>query len=257
MLERQRKETILRLLELHRFTSIHDAVEATGASESTIRRDFIEMEHEELVTRVRGGVQLANDAKTNLVQQFDNSFERRTSINLEKKRRIAARACRLVENGETIFVDGGTTTFQMVEYLAGFTLQVVTNSFAIARHLVSHSKCTVILPEGHVDSDSQLILSNLTDDPFHNYSASKVFMGIEGVTDKTLTNNETLVIQAERAMIRHAHELIILADETKFGRVGSLTLVPTQAASKIITTRDADAELVAKIQSQGVEIIRV
>jgi DeoR family ulaG and ulaABCDEF operon transcriptional repressor len=255
MLERQRKETIIRLLELHRFTSIHDVVEATGASESTIRRDFIELEEENRLMRVRGGVQLVHEPVSS--QQFENSFDRRTSINLEKKRRIAARACGFLTNGETIFIDGGTTTFQMVEYLASFSLQVVTNSFAIARHLITHSQCTVILPEGHVHPDSQLILSHVNDDPFQNYSASKAFMGIEGITEKVLTNNETLVIQAERAMIRHTHELIVLADESKFGKVGSLSLAPVESASKIVTTRDVDPEIVERIEAHGVEVIRV
>ncbi len=246
---------ILRLLELHRFTSIHEVVEATGASESTIRRDFVELEQEQKLVRVRGGVQLVHEPVS--VVPFDNSFDRRTSINLEKKRRIAARACSYIQNGETVFIDGGTTTFQMVEYLANFSIQVVTNSFAIARHLISHSQCTVILPEGHIHPDSQLILSHVSDDPFANYSASKAFMGIEGITEKALTNNETLVIQAERAMIRHTHELIVLADESKFGKVGSLTLGPVERASKIITTRDADAGIVAKLEAKAIEVVRV
>ena len=149
MLERQRKETILRLIDLHRFTSVHEVVEATGASESTIRRDFIDLEAEKKLLRVRGGVQRHSEFRPDELTSAQPSFDLRTTINQEKKRRIAKEAAALLRDGETIFIDGGTTTFQMVEYLSAFTLTVVTNSFAVANHLIRHTNCTVILPEGY------------------------------------------------------------------------------------------------------------
>lgn len=257
MLERQRKETIIRLVEMHKFTSVHEVVEATGASESTIRRDFIDLENEKKLLRVRGGVQRHLDSGANDVSTSFPSFDLRTTINLEKKRRIAKEAVNLLRDGETIFVDGGTTTYQMVEYLSAFTLTVVTNSFAVANHLIRHTNCTVILPEGIVDPESQLIMSNLTPDPFQNYAAAKAFMGIQGITNTSLTNSAPLIIQSERAMIAHAQELIILADDSKFGHVGSLTLCPVENATKIITTVDADREITSGLAEKGIEIIKV
>jgi DeoR family ulaG and ulaABCDEF operon transcriptional repressor len=256
VLEQQRKDAILRLLSLHRVASIHDVVDATGASESTIRRDFVELERDGKLVRVRGGVRLAPGAEPVSGSHPESTFERRSAINREKKRRIAQKACTLLRDGETIFVDGGTTTSHMVEFLSGFSLRIVTNSFAIASHLVRHSACTVILPEGTVDPDSQLILNNLTADPFANYAASKAFMGTEGITETALTNDEKLVIQAERAMIEHAQELIILADDSKFGKIGHLTLCPVEKAARIITTSDADPRLVAILREKGIEVIK-
>ncbi len=257
MLERQRKDAIIRLLSLHSVASIHDVVEATGASESTIRRDFIELERDGKLLRVRGGIQLAPGAEVLAGSRPDSSFERRNAVNREKKRRIAQKACALVRDGETIFVDGGTTTSFMVEFLSAFSVRIVTNSFAVAAHLVNHSNCTVILPEGTIDPDTQLILNNLTADPFVNYTASKAFMGTEGITETSLTNDEILVIQAERAMIEHAQEVIILADESKFGKIGHLTLCPVEKAARIITTREADPRLVGALREKGIEIIQV
>ncbi len=266
MLERQRKETILRLLELHRFISVRDALDAVGASESTIRRDFTELESEGRVIRVRGGVELRQEPQEpgNTTREtgkarhsFDPSFVRRAAVNAEKKRRIAARATAFLKDGETIFLDGGTTTFDMVEHLIQFSMQVVTNSFAVARFLLEYSRCRVILPEGAVNPDTQLILSNITADPFANYSASCAFMSVEGITDTVLTNNDSLIIQAERAMIAHSRELIILADDTKFGRIGSLTLCPVDQVSTIITTVDADPGICNRLEARGVRVIRV
>ncbi len=255
MLERERKETILRLLDLYTFVNIHGVVEATGASEATIRRVFIEMEKEGLLRRVRGGIEQINTRPT--AEQGEPSLDSRINFKLEQKRRIAKKATTLITNGETIFIDGGSTTFHMVEFISSFTLTVVTNSFAIAEHLVRHSKCTVILPEGTVHPNSLLILNNLSADPFANYHATKAFMGIEGITENALTNSESLLIQVERAMIAHAKELIILADDSKFGKIGSLTLCPVERASKIITTSDANPNIINALRDKGIDIIQV
>jgi len=255
MLERERSQTILRLLDLRNFATIHDIVEATGASEATIRRTFIEMEEEGLLRRVRGGVELLEGKESRV--PVEPSLDSRVGVNREKKRRIAKRAASLISPGDTIFIDGGSTTFHMVEFISALAITVVTNSFAIAEHLVRHSICTVILPEGTVNPSSLLILNNLSSDPFANYHASMVFMGIEGITGKALTNSEPLLIQAERAMIEHAQELVILADGSKFGKIGSLTLCPVERAQRIITTTDADAVLLNALREKGVEILTV
>lgn len=257
MLERQRKDAIIRILSLHGVASIHDVVEATGASESTIRRDFIELEAGGSLQRVRGGVQIPAGADVPDKTQRVSDFDRRTAINHEKKRRIAQKACSLISDGETVFIDGGTTTFHMVEFLSAFSARIVTNSFAVASYLVKHSSCTVILPEGTIDPGTQLILSNLTADPFANYSASKAIMGTGGISETSLTNDEKLVIQTERAMIAHSRELIILADDSKFGKINHLTLCPVERARTVITTGDADPALVSVLREKGIEIVMV
>lgn len=255
VLEQQRKDAIMRILTLHNVASIHDVVEATGASESTIRRDFIELEHDGRLVRVRGGVQLTDGGPQLITPDRSRSFDSRTLVNAEKKRRIAKKACSLIHDGETVFIDGGSTTYHMVEFLTSFSIRVVTNSFAVASYLVKHSTCTVIIPEGTIDPDTQLILSHLTPDPFQNYSASKAIMGTRGITETSLTNEEKLVIQAERAMIEHARELIVLADDSKFGTIGHLTLCPVERAKAIITTTDADPALVDVLRHKGIDLV--
>ena len=255
MLERERKQTILRLLDLHGFANIHDIVEATGASEATIRRAFMEMESDGLLKRVRGGVERLRDREAG--PRAEPSLDSRVGVNREKKRRIAKKAASFVAAGHTIFMDGGSTTFHMVEFISALALTVVTNSFAIAEHLVRHSRCAVILPEGTVNAHSLLILNNLSPDPFANYHASTAFMGIEGITANALTNSEPLLIQAERAMIEHSRELVILADGSKFGKIGNLALCPVERATRIITTEDADEAIVASLRAKGVEVVVV
>ena len=82
-------------------------------------------------------------------------------------------------------------------------------------------------------------------------------MGIEGITETVLTNSDPLLIQMERAMINHSQELVILADDSKLGAIGHLTLCAVEKASKIITTTDADPTFVASLRSRGIEIVQV
>ncbi len=255
MLEYERRELIRRLLDLRSIVAIHDVVEATGASEATIRRDFTDMENEGLLKRIRGGVE--QNRKRGSSVRPEPPLDWRLSVNREKKRLIAKKACSFVEPRSTLLVDGGSTTFQMTEFLSTMEVTVVTNSFAIAEHLVTYSRCRVIVPEGTVDPGSRLIIHNLNPDPFANFNASIAIMGIEGITDSILTNLDPLLIQMERSMIAHARELFILADETKFGKIGHLTLCPVERASRIITTRFADAVMVKSLTEKGVQVIQV
>jgi DeoR family ulaG and ulaABCDEF operon transcriptional repressor len=255
MLERERKSIIRSLLDLHTFVNIHDIVDATGASEATIRRDFIEMEEEKILRRVRGGVELA--AERNYTSIAEPSLDRRLSVNREKKRRIAKKACAYIEADSTVIIDGGSTTFHMTEFLASLAITVVTNSFAIAEYLIKHSKCRVILPEGTIYANSQLIINNLSADPFANYNASVAFMGVEGISASVLTNSDPLLIQMERSIIAHARDLVILADESKFGKIGHLTLCPVEKASRIITSNAADQDIVDALREKGIDVVQV
>jgi DeoR family ulaG and ulaABCDEF operon transcriptional repressor len=260
MLADQRRAAILRILSLRELASIHEVVAATGASEATIRRDFTDLERNGKLIRVRGGVRLAGSEQSTAPEWgklVRSDFGRRMEQRAEKKRRIAQRASLLIEHGETVFIDGGTTTFFLAEYLAERSVHVITNSFAIADHLLQHSSCTVTVPEGTVDPETLLILNTLSSDPFANYAASKAIMGAEGITESVVTNKDTLLIQTERAMISHAKEVIIVADESKFGTLGHLTLCPVETASVIITTNDADPHVRSMLEAKGVRVLVV
>lgn len=261
MLERERLATITQLLESKRFVSVHDVVRSTGASESTVRRDFVDLESSGLARRVRGGLESVAASETpapaGAAIGILGSFQQRSAMHLAQKRKIAERAAGLLRPGDTIFVDGGTTTFQLAHHLTSLALNVVTNSLALAYHLATQSHCTVTIPEGRIDSESLLILNTFSEDPFANYSAARAFVGVEGITERGLTNNDPVLIQAERAMIHHAEELIVLADETKFGMIGTLSLAPIEQVTTLITTRKAPEAIVDAIRAKGVEVMLV
>jgi DeoR family ulaG and ulaABCDEF operon transcriptional repressor len=266
MLEGERHRIINNLLSLKGFVRVGDLVDRTGVSEATIRRDLTRMEKEGLLRRVHGGAELSPAAggqrtgKAPGRQEVDGSgfelpLESRKNLHVREKGRIAAAAVSLIEDGETIIIDGGSTTFHMLESLMSKQLTVITNSFAMAGFLVKNSRSQVIVPEGMIYPDSQLILSPFETAVLQNYSASKVFMGAEGIDAKGITNTNALLIQAERAMIERASELIILADSSKFHRHGHLRLCGFDKVSIIITDAGIDTDSKQTAEAAGVKII--
>ena len=257
MVSAERHELILRILRRSRFATVLDISGAAGSSAATIRRDLAHLETEGMVRRVRGGAEIVQTqhgaGTTPGVDELP--FEYRKGVLLEKKRVIARAAAAMCEDGETIMIDGGSTTFQMAEFLMDRQIQLITNSFAIASCLVPRSQCTLILNGGVVRMDSQLVLDPFGSDMFANYSASKLFMGVYGIDETGATNTESLLIRTERAMIERARDLIVLADSSKFDRRGSLFLCGFDRIRTLITDDGISASHRQMVAEHGVRLI--
>ena len=132
MHERERHRIILSAVQERAVVTVQDVMEYTGASEATIRRDIAALAEEGRLRKVRGGAEAIHPVGTLAARSFWQS----QSVNLAQKRAIARAAVELCHDGEAIIINGGTTTFQMVHYLTGHRLQVLTNSFPISDHLL-------------------------------------------------------------------------------------------------------------------------
>ena len=252
MLSAERHDLILRLLRRVRFATVADIARAALSSPATVRRDLERLSEEGLVQRVRGGAEIAPRPEEESVEP---PLEYRKGVNMEKKRLIAKAAAEMCRDGETIMIDGGSTTFSMAEFLRDRDLRIITNSFAIAAALVPRARCTVILGGGVVRMDSQLVLDPFGGEMFSNYAASRVFMGAFGIDETGATNNDSLLIKTERAMIERARELVLLVDSSKFDRRGSLFLCGFQKITTIITDSGISDSHREMLSSRGVGLV--
>lgn len=254
MLSAERRDLIIRVLRRGRYASVAEICDATSSSEATIRRDLAALSTAGLLRRVRGGAELS-DLGAAAARTAELPFEDRKGILQERKRSIAKAAAGLCEDGETVMIDGGSTTWWMAEFLMDRRLRLITNSFAIAAALVPRSTCTLILNGGVVNMDSQLVLDPFGGDLFANYTASKVFMGAYGIDESGASNTESLLITTERAMIERARDLVVLADSSKFGRRGSLFLCGFERIRMIITDSGISDQHRQMIVSRGVRLV--
>ncbi|WP_337270487.1 DeoR/GlpR family DNA-binding transcription regulator [Oryzifoliimicrobium ureilyticus] len=253
MHERERHRIILSAVQEKSVITVQDICELTEASEATIRRDIAALHVQGKIRRVRGGAEAVHPPQHGTVA--GRPFRVAESINIDKKRAIARHAVGLCENGDAIIINGGTTTFQMVHFMAGHRMQVMTNSFAIAEHLVKHSKNTVTVPGGVIYREQSLILSPFENDTTRNFYARRFFFGAQGVGPLGIMEADAQIIQSEQKLMRQAEELVLLVDSSKFRQRSSLILCPLERVSTIITDDGISEESVRMVEDAGVALV--
>lgn len=253
MHESERHRIILSTVEGQPVVNVADLVTLTGASEATIRRDIASLHVQKKLRRVRGGAE--SIAPPQFVGINARPFSVNEGIRLAEKRAIARAAVDLCRDGEAIIINGGTTTFQMVHLLTSKRMQVFTNSFPIAEHLLKHSRNTVLLPAGAIYREQNIILSPFDEDGSRNFYATRMFMGCRGLGPLGLMEGDPMLVQAEQKLIGQADELIVLADSSKFSARSSLLLCPLARIHTVITDEGVDDRAAAMLESAGVGLI--
>lgn len=251
MHERERHRIILSAVQERPVITVQDVVELTGASEATIRRDFAALSQQGRIRKVHGGAEAAQPGGILTARSFSQSV----GVYSAQKRAIAREAVKLCREGEAIIINGGTTTFQMVHYLSGRKLEVFTNSFPIAEHLLKHSSCRVMLPAGTVYREQSIILSPFENDGIGHFYARHMFMGAQGVSALGIMEADSLIIQSEQRLMRQAEELVLLVDSSKFGARSSMVLCPLERAATIITDEGLSDEGRRLIEDAGIKLI--
>jgi DeoR family ulaG and ulaABCDEF operon transcriptional repressor len=255
MHERERWQIILRALARQPVATVKDLAALTGASEATLRRDIAKLADQGLLLKVHGGAQALRD--NTAPSLATRHFETSRPLNLSKKRAIAAAAAELCVDGDSIIINGGTTTYEMVEFLRDRRMQVLTNSFPIAEALIRFSRNRIILPAGEVYREQSVIVSPYEDDTLRHHYASRMFMGAQGLVPLGLMEGDPLLIRAEQKLVDRAERLIVLVDSTKFRNRGGLILCPLQRIDTVITDSEAPPEALEMLEAAGVKTIVV
>jgi DeoR family transcriptional regulator, ulaG and ulaABCDEF operon transcriptional repressor len=250
--EKERHNAILAAVRQRPVVTVQEMIGLTGASEATIRRDIAALDAQKCLRRVRGGAEALSPAQ--VVSLSGSPFAVNVTVNAEQKRAIAREAVHLCKDGEPIIINGGTTTFQMVYFLANRTMPIFTNSFPIADYLLKHSNNTVLLPGGTIYREQNIILSPFENDLTCTFSARRMFMGAQGLGPIGLMESDPLLIQAEQKLLNQADELIVLVDSSKFKQQSSLILCKLSRISMVITDDGIEPRYIKMLADAGVEL---
>ncbi len=253
MHEKDRHRIILSAVQDRPVVTVVDLCALTGASEATIRRDINALHSEEKLRRVRGGAESITPPQ--FVGLAGRPFSVNETINIAQKQAIAHAAVELCEDGEPIIINGGTTTYQMVHPLALRRMQVFTNSFPIAEHLLKNTKNAVTLPGGTIYREQNIILSPFENDMTRNFYARRMFMGAQGLGPLGLMEGDPLLIQAETKLIGQADELVVLVDSSKFKARSSLVLCPLERITTVITDEGITDQAASMLEAADVKVI--
>jgi DeoR/GlpR family transcriptional regulator of sugar metabolism len=238
------------MLEGQEFVDLETLCRELETSESSVRRDLTELEQQGILKRVHGGALAIKPRNDHLL---DFAWQRRTHS--EEKQRIAGVAASLIEDGQTIILDGGSTTAAVAEKLVDRSLNVITNSLAIAEVLKDARQIEVILTGGYLYPRLEVMLGPVCENSLLGLAADVLIMGIGGVTRSGLSNNNTLLVGSEMKMIEVSRKVIIVADHTKFGKAAMVPLAPLDIADVVVSDTQLDAEYQELLQNRGIQVL--
>jgi DeoR family fructose operon transcriptional repressor len=244
---RQRK--IREMLEVEEFLDMERLKVALDASESTIRRDLAGLEAEGILRRVYGGA-MAIEAKDHALD-----FAWQAEHLAAEKLRIAAVAASLVQENQTIILDGGSTVAAVARQLAGRSLHVITNSLPIAEVFGDSRQVEITLTGGYLYPRLRATVGPLCEQVLSSVTADMLIMGIGGVTEAGFSNSNTLIVGPELKMIQAARKLVIVTDHTKFGRGSVIHLAPLSEADIVISDTGLAPEYQDMLKAHGVEVM--
>ena len=257
MLARQRHDKILKLLETRGRVHTAELVDLMDVASETIRKDLELLDSQGKRTRVHGGaVPLSREDQKNGLAGYV-PLKTRSGQNLEQKAAIARRAVQMVEEGQSVALDYGSTSQIMAMALRdSFSqLTVITNSIQNALLLADNPGITVILLGGILNRD-ELTLVDAFSTVLDNFHIDIMFMSVTGIDpDVGLTDQRLSEMRIQNKMHRLAGRTVVLADSSKFGRTSLLKICSVQDVDAIITDSGLDAGMRVRFGAMGANLI--
>lgn len=251
MLAEERRQRTLELIEKEGSVAVDELASRFDVSEMTIRRDLRTLQRRGFIRRVRGG------ATTNRGRSFEPPFLLRATEEAAAKAAIGRKAADLVDDGDSVALDVGTTTLEIARSLeAKQNLTVITPSLYIANQLSSHPSIRLILPGGIVRPGELSMVGNLAEEALQEFYFDKVFLGIGGLdVEAGLTEFNVEDAGVKKALIRSAKECIVVTDSSKLGQVAFSVVAPLSAVHKIVTDDALDQEYQSRLEALNIEVI--
>jgi DeoR family fructose operon transcriptional repressor len=247
----ERQLRIRQMFESKDFLDLETLCRELDASESSVRRDLDVLEEQNVLKRVYGGAVPVQPPENGGAFDFTVESERFS----DEKSRIGRLTAGLIENGQTVILDGGSTVAAVARELAAKSLHVVTNSLPIAEALEARRNIELTLTGGYLDPRIRVMLGPLCEQMLGLIRADVVIMGIGSVSDAGFSNNNTLVVGSEQKMIEIANKLIIVADHTKFGRSAMIPVAQLEAADTVVSDGELAPEYVDLLRSKDIEVL--
>jgi DeoR/GlpR family transcriptional regulator of sugar metabolism len=245
-----RKVTLLRVLQENEPISVNDLAQVAGLSQSTLRRELRLLVEERLVKLNVGQVTLATSS-----EEMPYAF--RVMLNIDAKIKIARASLDLIQNGETIFLAGGTTTLELARLLPHQRrLTVITNTLRVANLLVDVQGIDLIVLGGVVRLGEQTMHGHLTELGVHQFRADKLIYGSEAISlQHGITHSQIVEVSTDRALANAATQVIILADHTKFGKVAPALVLPFEKVHVIVTDKDLPIDTLEGLRAKNIRVI--
>jgi DeoR/GlpR family transcriptional regulator of sugar metabolism len=245
-----RKREILARLDLDSEVRVDQLARELAISEITIRRDLRRLDREGLLLKTYGG------AVRRETQPLGFGFDPSVDSRAEAKQRIGVAAAAMVQPGEVLFLDTGTTTLEVARALKGRSdITVVTNSLPVLAELQSCAAVEVILLGGNYRSSSRALCGPLAESGIEGFRAATAIVGADGITASDgATTRDMYTAKVTAMMIRYAHRALVVADSTKIGRKGPIKYAEISAFEILITDNGISDNGRAELEAAGLRV---
>lgn len=254
MLIAERKTRLRELIARRGMSDLDSLADELRVSQSTVRRDVDAMVDEGIVRRTHGGVIWIGDrGNSNNMRPY--AFDQRMSYQVEAKRQIARAARSLVQPGETILLDGGTTTFYLAQELIGLPLQIVTNSLPIANLFLNDENVELVLTGGLMYPRYGVLLGPTAETIISTIHARTMFFSVAGVHDNALYNQNLLLVQAEQRMMQQVQRKVLLVDSGKFDQQALARLCSLSQIDVVVTDSGISRQHLGQMRQSDLQVI--
>ncbi|MGK7390088.1 MAG: transcriptional repressor AgaR [Candidatus Cyclobacteriaceae bacterium M2_1C_046] len=247
----RRKET-LTLISEQGEVFVKDLSKKFKVSEVTIRNDLDQLEQKNLLIRARGGALKAENGVA-----IDQRLADKNRINFQEKARIGEKAAKLVNEMDTIIIDSGSTTAEMVKNLTQLQdLTVITNALNIANQLMTIPHINMIMPGGFLRKNSLSLVGPQAEKGLRNFNVDKAFLGVDGFDTRSgIFTPNVEEARLNEIMIEISKEVILLADSSKFSKRSFAFICSIDKINKVITDSNIPEDDLKRLQDSGVEVI--
>jgi DeoR/GlpR family transcriptional regulator of sugar metabolism len=247
MLAAQRRGLILDEVRNGRGAAVTDLAQRFAVSEMTVRRDLAQLAREGKLTRVHGGA---------VSEREEPPFAAIADERPSEKHRIGRAAAALVEDGQTVMVDIGTTTLALARHLHGRKLRVITGNLAVVEELEPDPEIELVVLGGIVRRNYRSLVGMLAEDSLRQLSADVAFLGASGIRHDLSVMDSTIVeVPIKRAMMAQAERTVLLVDAAKFEMRGSVRICAAADLDTVVTDAPAGDPRVAALAEAGVEVV--
>jgi len=249
VLAEQRHQLILRALRSGGTVTVTDLADRLDASAATVRRDLLKLEEDGLLTRVHGGA---------VIEEAPAPFAEAARTRVDAKDVIAAEAAAMIEDGQSVILDSGSTVHRLARRLRGRRVTVITNNLAVYEELVQDENIELMLLGGMVLRESRMVDGFMAQDNLRQVHADWLFMGACGVRAGGQVMDTTVAeVPARRAMIAAGDKVALLVDDTKFPGTGMVKICDPEDLDVVVTNAPADASACEALREAGVHVVRV
>lgn len=244
-----RRERLRDLVRTQGFAALGELTSILGVSESTVRRDLEALEEAGEARRTHGGVYWTGQSDT------INTFRDQRDDGWPRKQAIGSAAAQLIDDGDTILLDGGSTVYELARLIVHRPLQVVTNSLPVAHLLSTSDSIDLIMIGGCVRRRTSVTIGPMADAMLADINVAKTFLSVAGVTERGFFNSDMMLVESERAMLAAADQTIVLADSSKFGKVSLSQICGLDDVDRVVTDSELDNRWIETFESRIAELI--